>query len=115
MTINYDDFLLMHYDMNAYRFEGVENIEAAMQYMYDHTTQDFLHTAVYTPNENGEGVRADQQTIWIIYTNEELPSEFFTKLTLSEEGEARKQAIIDEKLAMQAATEEFLRNNPLPQ
>lgn len=112
MQINYDDFILMHYNKNVYTFTGVESIDAALEYMYQHTTQDFTHTAVYTPNEDGEGSRVDNQTVWIVYTDEVLPAEFFTKIELSEEGERRKTAIIAEKEVRQAAFDEFIRNNP---
>lgn len=111
-NINFDDFILMHYNENTYHFTGVENIEAALEYMYAHTTRDFIHNAVFTRNEDGEGARADTQTTWIIHTTEDLPSEFFTKVVLSPEGEVRKQAMLDERAAREAALQEFLRNNP---
>lgn len=110
--INFDDFILMHYDLKAYYFTGIDGIEPALEYMYAHTTKDFIHNAIYTANEDGEGSRADHQTTWMIFTEEELPAEFFTKVTLSAEGEERKAAIIAEKEARQIAFEEFVRNNP---
>jgi hypothetical protein len=91
--MNYDSLIIQHDPMDAYMFTGIEGIEAAHDHMYAHCTRDFQHTAIFTHNEDGNGSRADADTIWFVFTTESLPNEFFTKVELTAEGIQQRDAM----------------------
>ena len=84
--MNYDSIIIQHDPLDAYMFSGVDGIEAAHEHMYAHCTIDFRHSAILTRNEDGNGARADSNTVWLVFTTESLPSEFFTKVELTADG-----------------------------
>lgn len=90
--IDYDGFIIQHDPLDAYTFSGMNSFDEALDYMYKYCTTDFQHTAVFTPNENGEGARIDANTIWIVFTSESLPKKQFTKLKLSADGVEKRDA-----------------------
>lgn len=91
--MNYDSLIIQHDPMDAYMFTGIEGIEAAHEHMYAHCTIDFQHSAILTRNEDGNGARADSDTIWLVFTTESLSSEFFTKVELTAEGVQQRDAL----------------------
>lgn len=91
--MNYDSLIIQHDPMDTYMFTGIEGIEAAHEHMYAHCTIDFQHSAILTRKEDGNGSRADVNTIWFVFTTESLPSEFFTKVELTAEGVQQRDAL----------------------
>lgn len=90
--MNYDSIIIQHDPLDAYMFSSVDGIEAAHDYMYAHCTIDFQHSAILTRNEDGNGARADSNTVWLVFTTESLPSEFFTKVELTADGVQQRDA-----------------------
>ena len=96
MTINLDSQIISNRPENVYYFLGMPNLQAAYDYADEHTDHDHQIGCVMTPNENGEGVRCDESTIWYIITAQELPLEFFTKASLTPEGEEILQRVLED-------------------
>jgi len=96
MTINLDSQIISNRPENVYYFSGMPNLQAAYDYADEHTNHDYQIGCVMTPNEDGEGVRCDENTIWYIITAQNLPLEFFTKASLTPEGEEILQRAIEE-------------------
>lgn len=102
MTINLDSQIINNRPENVFYFSGMPNLQSGYDYIAAHTTTDHQIGCVMTPNEDGEGVRCDENSVWYVITAEELSSEFFTKAVLTPEGQAILDKIIEEE------------NNPTP-
>lgn len=106
MSANYDDLAIFHDPLDMWYFTGVPNMEAALDYMHAHAQGNFTHSAIFTPNEDSVGTRADEKTVWFMFVDHDLPTQYFTKYQLTAEGIARRDAIRAEK--------EAERNRPAP-
>ena len=95
--INLDSQIITNRPENVYYFTGISNMEAAYTYIGNHVNVDHQVGCVMQPAFDGEGARCDEDTIWYVIVNQELPSELFTKATLTPEGEELIQKIIDEE------------------
>lgn len=112
MSTNYDDLALFHDPLDMWYFTGAANMEAALEYMYSHAQGSFTHSAIFTPNEDGVGARADEQTVWFMFVDHDLPTEYFTKYELTAEGLATRNAMRAEKAAAIQASIDALQNLP---
>ena len=92
--INLDSHIISNRPENVYFFSGVPNTEAAYLLIYSHVNTSCQVNCIMTPNENGEGARCDENSIWIVIIDQELPSEFFTKAILTPEGQEIMDKII---------------------
>lgn len=97
MNINFDSQLITNRPENVFYFSGVANAQAAYDYIGAHTTHDHQVGCFMTLNEDGEGSRCDENSTWYVITAEELSSEFFTKASLSPEGQMLLDQIIEEE------------------
>jgi hypothetical protein len=108
--INLDSQIITNRPENVYYFTGVANMEAAYNYIGDHVNFDHQVGCVMQPSPDGEGARCDETTIWYVIVNQELPSEFFTKASLTTAGEEILQQIIEMESVPPLTTEPVTAN-----
>jgi uncharacterized protein YneR len=113
MSANYDDLAIFHDPLDMWYFTGAANMEAAIDYMHSHAQGSFTHSAIFTPNEDGVGARADEQTVWFMFVDHDLPTQYFTKYELTPDGIVRRDAMRAEKAAAIQASIDALKNLPL--
>ena len=97
MSVNLDSQIITNRPENVYYFSGMANAEAAYNYIADHVSIDHQVGCIMTLNEDGEGSRCDENSIWYVIINQELSSEFFTKAFLTPEGEEILRNIIEQE------------------